>query len=80
MSDKNSDQNLENFNHSDSDYVAQRCPNCKGFGTLNYGKKQCHSCNGKGFVYVPKRRGVPEYSPASQMANTAMQSDEVIKR
>ncbi len=32
---------------------AERCPNCNGFGTLAFGKKVCHSCQGKGFVIIP---------------------------
>lgn len=29
-----------------------RCPVCRGFGTVNYGKKQCNSCKGKGYILV----------------------------
>lgn len=29
-----------------------RCPNCRGFGTLNYGKIKCHSCKGKGILLI----------------------------
>ena len=31
-----------------------KCPNCNGFGTLQYGKKICHSCSGKGVIFVPQ--------------------------
>lgn len=80
MSDNNGDQNLENLTHTDGNYEAQRCPVCKGFGTVNYGRRECHACGGKGITYVPKRSGIPEYSPASQMINTSMQFDEIKKR
>ena len=29
-----------------------KCPVCGGFGTLMYGKKICHGCNGTGFIVV----------------------------
>ena len=29
-----------------------RCPNCSGFGTLRYGKLECHSCEGRGFIII----------------------------
>ncbi len=32
---------------------AEKCPVCNGFGTVNYGRKPCHACNGKGFLIVP---------------------------
>ena len=35
--------------------LAQRCPVCNGFGTINYGKATCHACNGRGYVLVPAR-------------------------
>jgi len=33
--------------------LAQRCPVCNGFGTLNYGQKVCQACEGKGYVLIP---------------------------
>ena len=33
--------------------IAQRCPVCNGFGTLNYGAKTCQACEGKGYILVP---------------------------
>lgn len=32
---------------------AQRCPVCNGHGDLNYGKKICHGCKGKGYLILP---------------------------
>lgn len=29
-----------------------KCPVCGGFGTLAYGRKVCHGCEGKGFIVV----------------------------
>lgn len=29
-----------------------RCPVCKGFGTVNYGKHKCKACDGKGYILV----------------------------
>jgi DnaJ-class molecular chaperone len=29
-----------------------RCPVCKGFGTVNYGRQTCKACEGKGYILV----------------------------
>jgi len=29
-----------------------KCVNCNGYGTVQYGKKICHSCKGKGYILV----------------------------
>ena len=29
-----------------------RCPVCRGFGTVNYGKQTCKTCGGKGMVLI----------------------------
>lgn len=39
---------------------AQRCPVCNGHGDLNYGKKVCHGCKGKGFLILPIAKIVSE--------------------
>ena len=31
-----------------------KCPNCGGYGHVGYAKKACHSCDGKGVVFVPQ--------------------------
>lgn len=31
-----------------------KCPNCNGYGTVGYDKRTCHSCGGKGVVFVPQ--------------------------
>ena len=31
-----------------------KCPNCNGYGVVGYAKKVCHSCGGKGVVFVPQ--------------------------
>lgn len=33
--------------------VGQKCPVCSGFGTLKFGKINCHGCSGKGYILVP---------------------------
>jgi DnaJ-class molecular chaperone len=35
---------------------AQRCPVCNGHGDLNYGKKVCHGCGGKGYLVLPVKK------------------------
>jgi DnaJ-class molecular chaperone len=34
-----------------------KCPVCNGFGSLQYGKKVCHACNGKGYVVIDNEEG-----------------------
>jgi DnaJ-class molecular chaperone len=34
-------------------HLGQTCPVCNGFGTLQYGKKICHGCEGKGYILIP---------------------------
>lgn len=34
-------------------HVAQTCPVCNSFGTLKFGSKVCHACNGKGYILIP---------------------------
>lgn len=29
-----------------------RCPVCRGFGTVNYGKQDCKTCKGTGMVLI----------------------------
>ncbi len=33
-----------------------RCVVCNGHGDLNYGKKICHACSGRGFLIIPIRK------------------------
>jgi len=37
-----------------------KCPNCSGYGTVQYGKKVCHSCNGKGYILVNQEEDIHE--------------------
>jgi DnaJ-class molecular chaperone len=39
---------------------AQRCPVCNGHGNLNYGRKVCHGCQGKGFLILPVAKIISE--------------------
>lgn len=43
----------------DSRYSIHKCEVCNGFGTLSYGKKTCHACNGKGYVVIDEETGMP---------------------
>jgi len=33
-----------------------RCPVCRGFGTVNWGKKGCNTCKGKGVILVDQEK------------------------
>lgn len=51
------DVSLEPINTSEANdirirKVPFRCVVCKGFGRVNYGKKICHACKGKGYLLV----------------------------
>lgn len=32
--------------------IPVKCVVCNGWGTVNYGKKTCHACEGKGYILV----------------------------
>jgi len=36
-------------------YIPIKCVVCNGFGTVNWGKAQCHACKGLGYILVPGR-------------------------
>jgi DnaJ-class molecular chaperone len=40
-------------------FSVHKCAVCNGFGTLSYGKKVCHGCNGKGYVVINNDTGMP---------------------
>ena len=40
-------------------YAAIKCPVCNSFGTLQYGKKVCHGCHGKGYIIIDNKTGLP---------------------
>lgn len=33
-----------------------KCVVCNGFGTISYGKKLCHACDGKGYILVDQEK------------------------
>lgn len=33
-----------------------RCPVCRGFRTVNYGKQRCEACEGKGYILVDQEK------------------------
>lgn len=35
--------------------VPVKCAVCNGFGTVNWGKAECHACEGKGYILVPPK-------------------------
>lgn len=34
---------------------AEKCPVCSGFGTLSYGSKTCHCCEGRCYILIPNK-------------------------
>ena len=42
-------------------YIPIRCPICKGFGTVNFGKIQCKACEGRGYLKVPPKEEKEEH-------------------
>lgn len=34
-------------------WIAQKCPNCLGYKTVSWGRRQCPTCDGAGFIKVP---------------------------
>ncbi|MBV6514255.1 MAG: hypothetical protein FMNOHCHN_03845 [Ignavibacteriaceae bacterium] len=51
-----------------------KCPNCKGYGTVSYGKATCRPCKGKGIVVIDQVTGLQVYDdddePTKERANT----------
>ncbi len=52
MSDQTSIAKIDNVKVKPR-FVAQSCPVCNSFGTLQYGRKTCHACAGKGYILIP---------------------------
>jgi len=40
---------------------AEKCPVCEGSG--KYKKKECHGCDGKGWILIPEEKQEKEYVP-----------------
>ena len=34
-------------------YLPIKCVVCNGFGTVNWGRAKCHSCDSRGYILVP---------------------------
>lgn len=45
-------ERVEVFNQIIPKKIPFKCPVCNGFGTLQYGKKTCHACAGKGYIVI----------------------------
>jgi len=43
---------IHEINQIEPKMIPFKCPVCSGFGTLKYGEKVCHACNGKGYVVI----------------------------
>ncbi len=37
-------------------YIPIRCPVCKGFGTVNFGKSPCKACEKLGYLKIPPEK------------------------
>lgn len=54
MKDRLNDSSL-----GSSRYIAQKCPVCNSFGTLKYGSVVCHACQGRGYIVIDNKTGLP---------------------
>ena len=59
MKDRQIDDFLTTTEHEQSQHSVHKCPVCNGFGTLSYGKKICHACNGSGIIIINEGTGEP---------------------
>jgi len=48
---------MDDINNTKVKFLAQRCPNCNGWGTVTFKKLKCHTCKGKGMVIVNQETG-----------------------
>jgi DnaJ-class molecular chaperone len=39
-------------------YIPVKCPVCNGFGSVNWGKAECHGCQGRGYVLIPSVQSI----------------------
>ncbi len=44
---------------TEPNFIAQECPVCNGFGTLAHGTKLCYACNGRGYIVINNKTGLP---------------------
>jgi DnaJ-class molecular chaperone len=59
----------DEINNVATKFVPFKCPNCNGFGTLQYGKKTCHTCKGRGAILINQETG-EIHEPKIHTANT----------
>ena len=52
MNDRKTDNLTANFS-------PQKCPVCNSFGTLKYGTVTCHGCQGRGYIIINSKTGLP---------------------
>lgn len=53
------DDMTDRLNDEYSHFITQKCPVCNSFGTLQFGKKICHGCGGRGYIVIDNRTGLP---------------------
>ena len=41
-------------------HIPIKCVICNGFGSVNWGKAECHACKGKGYILVPVKEETGE--------------------
>ena len=47
-----------------------KCPTCNGFGSLKYGKLQCHACRGQGYVVIDQKTTIKDRQTVCQTHNS----------
>jgi len=47
------------INNEEKLFEIHRCEVCNGFGTLKFGSITCPACNGKRFIIINKKTGLP---------------------
>ena len=52
-----------------SNFVAQQCPVCNGFGTLKYGAKICQACKGLCYIVINNETGEPVIDGQKEMGD-----------
>jgi DnaJ-class molecular chaperone len=47
---------IEELSKISPEVFAQKCPVCNGHTTVNFGRKVCEACKGKGYLILPVKR------------------------
>jgi len=60
------DRNIKSPEKVKPKYIPVKCAVCNGFGSVNWGKAECHACKGKGYILVPPQETGEEHGETTR--------------